>query len=91
MPPSASDDAAIEAAIAGLIRRIPDTWTDFDRDRLTETEERATFLLIAAAIVEKRMAFRVRLIGHPMAVHATVTATGEYGFAEAMEQVVAGA
>lgn len=91
MPPRASDDVAIEAAIAGLIRRIPDTWTDFDRDRLTETEERATFLLVAAAMVEKRMAFRIRFIGHPTAVHATVTATGEYGFAEAMEQVVAGA
>ena len=91
MPPSASDDAAIEAAIAGLIRRIPDTWTDFDRDSLTETEERAMFLLVAAAMVEKRLAFRIRFIGHPMAVHATVTATGEYGFAEAMEQVVAGA
>jgi hypothetical protein len=91
MPQGASDDATIEIAIAGLVRRIPETWTDFDRDSLTETEERALFLLVAAAMVEKRMAFRLRFIGHPIAVHATVTATGEYGFAEAMEQVAAGA
>jgi hypothetical protein len=91
MPQSASDDAAIEIAIAALVRRIQETWTDFDRDSLTETEERALFLLVAAAMVEKRMAFRLRFIGHPIAVHATVTATGECGFTEAMEQVVAGA
>ena len=91
MPQSASDDAAIEIAIAALVRRIQETWTDFDRNSLTETEERALFLLVAAAMVEKRMAFRLRFIGHPIAVHATVTATGECGFTEAMEQIVAGA
>ena len=91
MPHNPSDDAAIEAAIAALVQSIPETWADFDPNNLTETEERATFLLVAAAMVEKRMAFRIRFIGHPTAVHATVTATGEHGFAEAMEQVVAGA
>jgi hypothetical protein len=33
----------------------------------------------------------VGLHNHPVAVEATVTATGEYGFAEAMEPVLASA
>jgi hypothetical protein len=91
MPRNPFNDAAVEQAIEALLRRIPATWSECDRDGLTEIEEQGLFLLVAAAMVEKRMAFRVRFIGHPMAVHATVTATGEYGFTEAMEQVVAGA
>lgn len=91
MPQNSFNDAAVEQAIGALLRRIPPAWSEFDRDGLTEIEEKGLFLLGAAAMVEKRTAFRVRLIGHPIAVHATVTATGEYGFAEAMEQVVAGA
>lgn len=92
MPDAHVDRAAddlIETAVAALLRRIPDRWQEYDADSLTATESNALFLLVAAGMVERRIMFRMRLHNHPVAVEATVTATGEYGFAEAMELVLA--
>lgn len=67
---------------------MPELWEEYDADSLTATDSKALFLLVAAGMVERRIRFRVRLHTHPVGVEATVTATGEYGFAEAMEPVL---
>lgn len=39
----------LEAAVAELLRRIPETWQAYKPDELSETQEQALFLLTAAA------------------------------------------
>lgn len=82
-------DDLIETAVAALLRRVPERWEEYDADSLTATESKALFMLVAAGMVERRIRFRTRLHNHPVAVEATITATGEYGFAEAIEPVLA--
>ena len=84
-----ADDDLLQTAVAALLRRVPERWEEYDADSLTATESKALFLLVAAGMVERRIRFRTHLHDHPVAVEATVTATGEYGFAEAMEPVLA--
>jgi len=79
----------LQDAVAALLHRIPERWAEYDADALTATESQALFLLVAAGMVERRIRLRARLHNHPVAVEATITATGEYGFAEAMEPVLA--
>jgi hypothetical protein len=69
---------------------VPDTWAEYDPAVLNEPRERALFLLVAAGMVERRSSFRLRMFGHPVAVEATFTVTGEYGGVEALERVAAG-
>lgn len=92
MPNIQLDDTAddfIQTAVAALLGRVPERWEEYDGDSLTATESQALFLLVAAGMVERRIRFRARMHNHPVAVEATVTATGEHGFAEAMEPVLA--
>ena len=77
----------LQDSLTVLLRRIPERWAEYDADALTATESRALFLLIAAGMVERRIRMRTRLHNHPVAIEVTVTATGEYGLAEAMEPV----
>lgn len=79
----------LQDAVAALLRRIPERWAEYNADALTATESQALFLLVAAGLVERRIRLRARLHNHPVAVEATITATGEYGFVEAMEPVLA--
>ncbi len=81
-------DELIQTAVAALLRRVPERWEEYHADSLTATESKALFLLVAAGMVERRTRLRIRLNNHPVAVEATVTATGEYGLAEAMEPVL---
>ena len=94
MPDSHQDnradaDALLQDAVATLLRRIPERWAEYDADTLTATESQALSLLVAAGMVERRIRLRMRLHNHPVAAEATITATGEYGFVEAMEPVLA--
>lgn len=86
---SVGPDALLQDAVAALLRRVPERWAEYDADALTATESQALFLLVAAGMVERRIRLRARLHNHPVAVEATITATGEYGFVEAMEPVLA--
>lgn len=52
----------LEAAVAELLRLIPDTWQAYRPDDLSETKAQAIFLLTAAGIVERRE--RLRLPGN---------------------------
>ena len=86
---SVNPDDLLQDAVADLLRRIPERWAECDADTLTPTESQALFLLVAAGMVERRIRLRAWLHNHPIAVEATITATGEYGFVEAMEPVLA--
>lgn len=86
---STSPDDLLQDAVAALLRRIPERWAKYDADALTTTESQALFLLVAAGMVERRIRLRARLHNHPVAVEATITATGENGFVQAVELVLA--
>jgi hypothetical protein len=79
----------LEAAVAELLRRIPETWRDYRPDDLSETQEQGLFLLTAAGMVERRERLRLRFANHPVVAEATITMTGEYGGIEALEPLVA--
>lgn len=89
MPRDDNPGQTLQDAVAALLRRVPERWAEYDADALTATESQALFLLVAAGMVERRIRLRARLHNHPVAVEATITATGEYGFVEAMEPVLA--
>jgi len=84
------DEDPLEQAIRTLLRSVPETWAEYDPDGLTEPQARALSLLVAAGMVERRITFRLRLFGHPVAVEATITITGEYGAVEALKRLSAG-
>lgn len=84
--PSAVSD--LDAAILDLLNRLPLKWAPLDLDALTAIEQEALKLLLAGGMVERRFSIRVSLIGHPESIEATLTATGEFGFAEALEPVL---
>lgn len=92
MPSDDPDTAPAEflsAAVAALLRRVPERWAEYDADALSATESQALFLLVAAGMVERRGRFCLRMQNHSVAVEGTFTATGEYGFVEAMEYLSA--
>lgn len=82
-------DTLSDVAIT-LLRRVSERWAEYDADALTATESKALCVLVAAGLVERRGRFRLRMHNNPLAVEATFMATGEYGFVEAMEHLVAG-
>jgi hypothetical protein len=41
-------------------------------------------------MIERRVTLRLRMVGHPVAVEATITMTGEGGLAQAMGVCVEG-
>jgi len=77
----------LDRALLDLLDRLPLTWESLDHDKLTAAEQEALKLLTTGGLVERRLAFSLRLIGHAVSVEATVTATGEYGIVEALEPV----
>jgi len=79
----------LQNAVEALLRRIPKRWSRYDCDALTATETQALSLLVSAGMVERRIRFRLQLHNHPVAVNATITATGLQGLAEAMRPVLA--
>lgn len=78
----------LENEIGEILRKVPRTWTEFDITALSELQEKALYLLTSAGMIERRITLRFRIFGHPVAVEATITVTGEGGFAEAMEYVL---
>jgi len=86
---SASPDDLLQDAVASLLRRIPERWTEYDADTLTATESQALVLLVGGGLVERRVRLRVGLHNHSVAIEVTIAATGEFGFVEAMEPVLA--
>jgi hypothetical protein len=54
LPRTDAEASLLKAAIAELLRTIPETWAEFDLDRLTVIHNNALFLLTAAGLVERR-------------------------------------
>ena len=79
-----SETITIEQAIFHFLHTVPETWTDYDPATLSALQERAVYLLTAAGMIERRVTLRLRMVGHPVAVEATITMTGEGGLAQAM-------
>jgi hypothetical protein len=79
-----SEITTIEQVIVHFLHSVPETWTDHDPTTLSELQERAVYLLTAAGMIERRVTLRLRMVGHPVAVEATITMTGEGGLAQAM-------
>jgi hypothetical protein len=79
-----SETITIEQAIFHFLHTVPETWTDYDPATLSALQERAVYVLTAAGMIERRVTLRLRMVGHPVAVEATITMTGEGGLAQAM-------
>ena len=80
-----ADVEPLDRAILKLLSEVPERWDELDSDTLTTVEEEALKLLTGAGLVERKFSIRLSLIGHPVRVEVTATATGEYGLIEAME------
>jgi hypothetical protein len=85
LPKTDCEADLLKPEIAGLLRRIPETWTEFDMDSLTAVQSNALFLLTAAGMVERRGRVRCEMVNHPTCTEETFEATGEGGFVEALE------
>jgi len=84
LPQTDAEASLLKAAIAELLRTIPETWAEFDFDRLTVIQNNALFLLTAAGLVERRGWLRSTIANHPTAFEVRFQATGEGGFAKAI-------
>ena len=79
----------VEQAIVKFLKTAPKKWQTYEPDDLTEPEEKALSLLTSAGMVERREHLRIRMMNHSKAGAATITATGECGLLEAIEQFLA--
>jgi hypothetical protein len=79
----------IQTAVIALLNRIPDSWTEFDQDSLTDAEQKALVFLVAAGMVERRFQIRLGMLNSDVVVEVSCTATGENGLFEALEKLVA--
>lgn len=79
----------LKPAIVELLRVVPDRWATFEFDALTVTQTRALFLLTAAGFIERRGWVRATMLNHPTQFEFRFEATGEGGFAKAMERMAA--
>lgn len=79
----------VTAAVETLLRSIPEQWQPLEADRMTSAEERALGMLVAAGLVERRTTVRMEMARQGAAFEATITVTGEFGLAEALDPVLA--
>lgn len=79
----------LEKTVEELLRRIPATWQEYQPDNLSAAQSQGLFLLVAAGMVERRDHFRLRMHNHDTVAEATITLTGEYGLAQAVEPLLA--
>jgi hypothetical protein len=74
--------------VASLLRIIPDKWAEFDRDELTDAQNKSLYALIAAGLVERRGWIRIAFAGHGESFEVRYQATGEAGMAAALASAV---
>jgi hypothetical protein len=75
--------------VAGLLREAPAKWSPRDEAAMTAEQERALYLLVAAAFVERRLRLRVSMATAESSIEAAVTATGVRGLEEAIQPLLA--
>lgn len=71
-----------------LLARIPTAWQPFNIQSLTSVEADVLVRLVSAGMVERRLGVRIRWLGHPFAIEATVRAFGEGGLYQAISPVL---
>jgi hypothetical protein len=74
--------------VAALLRIIADKWAEYDRDELTDAQNKALYALIAAGLVERRGWLRIAFAGHGESFEVRYQATGEAGMAAALASAV---
>lgn len=88
LPKTIKEVCQIQSQIPRMLMDIPELWTEWDPDKLTDIQERTLFLLVAAGLVERRCRLRMQMLNHPRTVEAFLTFTGESGVSS-LEQVAA--
>lgn len=89
LPKSPEEEQLLKPAVAHLLATIPEVWAPFDTNALTSVNERTLLLLTAAGMVERRIGMRISSVIDQFSAEIEVTATGEYGFVEALQLVIA--
>jgi hypothetical protein len=89
LPRTDAEADLLKPAIVELLQTIPETWAEFDNDKLTAVQSNALFLLVAAGLVERRFRVRLQMLSHPTIYEATLAVTGEAGFVDAMKPLTA--
>jgi len=89
LPKTDAEADLLKPAIAELLRTIPETWAEVDLAALTANQDTALFLLTAAGMVERRGWLRSTIANHPTCFEVRFQATGEGGFAKALEHATA--
>jgi DNA-binding MarR family transcriptional regulator len=89
LPKTDEEDELLKPAIADLLRTIPETWAEYDPERLTHVQTNALILLTAAGMVERRGWLRFIIANHPTCLEVRLQATGERGFAKALKKAIA--
>gem|GEM_PF-6890385 len=85
LPRTAEEEALFRSAISAfLLNKIPDVWCEFDENELTEVEQKALFLLIAAGMVENRAKLRMHFQPLGSCLEFEFTMTGERGLGTAV-------
>ena len=84
-----SDTDMLGQAVVELLDRIPETWQEYVPDDLTDIQSNALGLLIKAGMVEGWNRVCLRMHTHSVMAEATITFTGEHGFVEAIEPLIA--
>jgi hypothetical protein len=73
--------------IAGLLRKVPESWAEFASDSLTSIHADALFLLTAAGLVARRIWVRAKMANHDTCFQWRFQVTGEGGYAKVAEEV----
>lgn len=89
LPKSQEECELLETVIDRLLTSIPEVWDSVDQQKLTAIEQRGLLLLTAAGMVERRFGMRISSAIDRFTAEIDVTATGEYGFIEALQLVIA--
>lgn len=76
-------------AVVELLGKISETWQEYIPDDLTDIQSQTLGKLVGAGMVEGRNQIRLRMHTHTVMADATIVFTGEDGFCEAIEPLVA--
>ncbi len=86
---SREDVVLLEAAVSRLLHQIPETLQPFQPDQLSAVDQKALLLLTAAGLVERQITAQVRSLVHPFSAEVVLVLTGDLGFEQALDSVLA--
>ena len=88
-PVTEGEARELRPVVAELLRDAPAGWSVRDPAGMTADQERALYLLSAAAFVERRFRLRFSMATAKSSIETVFAATGVQGFMEAIEPAVA--